>query len=429
LLKRLLIGLVILVVLAVVGIGLLAWRPAIAPVDVQAASAFPPELVAQGEKLAAAGNCSSCHTVKGGAQYAGGLGLDSGFGTIYSANITPDPETGIGRWSEEAFARALREGVERDGSQLFPAFPFDHFTKVRAEDVKALYAFLMTRAPVQSEPPANTLPFPYNIRALQAGWKLLFLKKGEFVDDPAKSAEWNRGAYLAEGLAHCSACHTPRNAAGAEKTNAAYAGATIEGWYAPAINAAPTSPVPWTQDEFFGYLRSGGTALHGSAAGSMSEVVHDSLAQLPDADVHALAAYFADVSGASNPATGEAVAKALAFAHRDIANANEEGGAHIYAAACASCHYNDTTPLLARPELALNSALSAPDASNLVHVILEGIGRADGMPNAFMPGFSHSFSDAEIAELAAYLRSTRTDQPAWKDLDATIAKIRKGEKT
>lgn len=424
--KRIFVGLLIVLLVGTLGLFAIAWRPAIEPAAMPAPSSFAADLVGKGEVLAAAGNCASCHTAKGGAPYAGGLGLESGFGTIYSTNITPDPQTGIGLWSEAALARALHEGVARDGSHLFPAFPYDHFTKVRDDDVHALYAFLMTRPAVKAEARANALPFPLDIRALQAGWKLLFFKKGTYAADSSKSEEWNRGAYLAEGLGHCAACHTPRNRMGAEKSGEAYAGAMVEGWFAPALNAAPTSPVPWTQDELFGYLRSGATALHGSAAGAMSEVVHDSLAKLTDADIHAIAAYFADISGAASAeaAVEPAVVKAMALEHRAI-DATDDAGANLYAAACASCHYNvGAPPLAVRPELALNSALSAPGPSNLIHVILDGIGRRDGLPVLLMPGFSSALSDADIAQLAAYLRRTRTDQPAWSDLEATVLKIR-----
>ncbi|MDR3388728.1 MAG: cytochrome c [Rudaea sp.] len=424
--KRLLIGLLGLVVLGVIGIFVLAWRSALPPIEPPAASSFPDALIAQGEVLAGAGNCASCHTQPGGQAYAGGVGLESGFGTIFSTNITPDADTGIGRWSEQAFARALHEGVARDGSQLFPAFPFDHFTKVRDEDIKALYAFFMTRQPLKAEAKQNALPFPLNVRALQAGWKLLFLHKGVYQPDPDKSEQWNRGAYLVEGLAHCAACHTPRNRLGAERTDAEYAGAMIESWLAPALTAANPAPMPWTQDELFAYLRTGATALHGSAAGAMSDVVHAGLAKVPDADVRAIAVYFADIDGSASRAASAdaALAKAMAFEHRDMHD-DIAAGANLYVAACASCHYNSgASPLPARPGLALNSALTGPDPSNLIHVILDGIGRDDGMPVLFMPGFAGALSDADIATLAAWLRRTRTDQPEWKDLQATVGRIR-----
>src|SRR5713226_2403917 len=189
---------------------------------------FPREQIAKGEELAHIGNCLSCHTADGGKPYAGGTPLKTPFGTIYGTNITPDPETGIGRWSLEAFTRAMREGVDRGGRNLFPAFPYDHFTKLSDEDIAALYAFVMTREPVNQKNLGNSVPLP---RASVSVWKSRYLQRGAYQADPTKSAEWNRGAYLAEGLGHCGACHTPRNALGAEKKDEVFAGAEVEGWH------------------------------------------------------------------------------------------------------------------------------------------------------------------------------------------------------
>lgn len=426
--KRSLIWVLTAVVLSTLAFFALAHRAEIQPVEPPAAAGvFPPELIARGEILATAGNCESCHTTKGGQHFAGGLGIGTPFGTIFTSNITPDPATGIGRWSEPAFARALHEGVARDGSHLFPAFPFDHFTRVTDDDVRALYAYLMTRPPVNFAPPANTVPFPLNIRALQWGWKLLFFHKGVYRPDSAKSETWNRGAYLSDGLAHCAACHSPRNALGASKTGSyAYTGGMVDGWFAPALTAANTAPLPWTEEELYGFLRTGGTAFHGVAAASMSEVIHFGLAKLSDDDVKAIATYFADINGAATRAAtdNEVLAKAMGVSDFDE---KEEGypGVSLYIAACASCHYNSgPAPLMARPELALNSALTAVEPTNLVQVVLHGIGLKDGAPGLFMPPFAH-LSDADIASLSAYLRRTRTDRPAWTDLEGKVAAIRK----
>src|SRR5262245_26313311 len=297
------------------------------PIAPPSAKEFAGDAIARGEMLAGVGDCAVCHTAPGGQLYAGGLPLVSAFGTIYSTNITPDPDTGIGRWSEAAFARAMHEGVARDGSHLFPAFPYDHYAKVRDDDVNALYAFFMTREPVRAAAKASTLPFPLNVRALQAGWKLLFFRDGVFRGDRAKSDEWNRGAYLAEGLGHCSACHTPRNALGAEKPSAAYAGAVIDGWLAPALTSANPAPMPWARAELAGYLATGSTALHGSAAGPMSPVVHEGLAKLPAADVQAIATYFADRNGSQSQenVAEQTLATTMAFAHRDARGDSDAG--------------------------------------------------------------------------------------------------------
>ena len=203
-LPRIIAGVVAGVVIAGAAAALaVTWRPAIAAVDPPAPQTFDSALVKHGRELAALGNCSDCHTAQGGGSFAGGLPVPTPFGTIYSSNITPDPETGIGRWSEDAFRRAMRSGVDRDGQHLYPTFPYDHFTNVSDQDDAALYAFLMTRPPVHAPERKNELRFPLDQRFVIAGWKLLFLRHGTFEPDGIKSAEWNRGAYLVEGLAHC----------------------------------------------------------------------------------------------------------------------------------------------------------------------------------------------------------------------------------
>src|SRR5262245_48807463 len=213
-------------------------QPAIAPIDVPRRETFAPDLVRHGAELAAVGDCNTCHTAPGGKAFAGGLALPTPFGTIYSTNITPDPDTGIGRWSEAAFQRAMREGVDRAGRHLYPVFPYDHFTLLTDADNKALYAFLMTREPLRATTPENDLRFPFNMRIALAGWKFLFLHKGPYQFDRSKSEAWNRGAYLVEGLGHCGACHTPRNALQAERRGENLAGGEAEGWTAYALNRA-----------------------------------------------------------------------------------------------------------------------------------------------------------------------------------------------
>jgi mono/diheme cytochrome c family protein len=357
--KKALFGLVALGCLGLLGFGALAWRPAIAPISTPAPDSFAPELVAKGKALAGGGYCAECHTAKGGQKFAGGYPMATPFGVLYSTNITPDRETGIGTWSEAAFARAMHEGVARDGSHLFPGFPYDHFSKLSDDDVKALYAYFMTRAPIKASAPPNTIPFPLNIRALQEGWKILFFRPRRFEAVAGRSAEWNRGAYLALGLSHCGACHTPRNMLGAEKTGEAYAGAVIDNWIAPPLTADNPAPAPWTRDELYDYLRTGASVLHGTAAGPMSAVVHG-LAALPDTDVKAIATYFADIDHADDRAAsvGAAVARAMSYASLG-AGQEFDADARLYAAACGSCHYNSgSAPLTVRPDLALNSALS-----------------------------------------------------------------------
>lgn len=421
--QRILIGSVL--VLLLVGCVGISWRPSMEPVAPPAAASFTPTLVAFGAQLAAAGNCAACHTAPGGAAFAGGLGLETGFGLAYSSNITPDPQTGIGGWSEAAFARAMREGVDREGSHLLPAFPYTHFTKLSDADVKALYAFFMTRPAVVAEERENTIKFPFNVRALLAGWKLLFFDRGVYQNVRGKSEVWNRGAYLAEGLTHCAACHTLRNRFGAEQSQLAYAGAPFEGWLAPALNASNPAPLPWTQQDLYDYLRSGESEAHGVAAGAMASVVHDGLAKLPDADLRALATYFADINGSAARAPTAAAALALAASRRLVdAGRESEPGANLYLAACASCHYSAAAPAPAvRGSLSLSSALTSDDPANFIQTVMHGVGgAAQGRTTGpYMPGFALALTDTDIALLAAYLRRTRSDQPAWPNLPAAIA--------
>lgn len=433
--KKICIGLLVLLAL-ILAVVLAAvayyWRPAIAPIMPPPAAAFTKQAVEQGRILAGMGNCAACHTADGGTAYAGGRAMTTPFGTIYSSNLTPDTRTGIGRWSLAAFQRAMREGVGRDGQHLFPVFPYTHFAQINDADLSALYAYLMTRAPVESVPPANTVPFPLDQRVLQAGWKLLFFHPGAALPHAPLSLsglqvqQWHRGRYLAEGVAHCSACHTPRNALGAEIASAAYAGAAIDNWYAPALTAANTAPLPWTRDELYAFLRTGATALHGVAAGPMSQVVHEGMAASPDADIRALALYFAQLDQADQRKVDtEAVIKASIERSKRVARVDNDMGASLYVAACASCHSNSNdVPVLQRPELSLNSAVSAPDPSNLIQVILHGMGKNEGLQGALMPGFEHALSNADIAQLAAYLRRSRSHQPAWSNLEATVARLR-----
>jgi mono/diheme cytochrome c family protein len=427
--RNVLIGLAAVVVIGLVVFTLLAWRPAIAEVDPVDPSSFSADLVARGEVIAAAGYCATCHTVAGKPAYAGGYGVASDFGTIYSTNITPDPEQGIGRWSEEAFVRAMRKGVRRDGAHLFPAFPYTHFAKVSDEDLSALYAFLMTQPAAQTEIPENTLGAPFNWRALQGGWKLLFFRGGEFKPDSSKSDAWNRGAYLSEGLSHCSACHSPRNGLGAEEGGSErYAGALVDDWYAPAISTRPDASLPWTEEELFAFLRTGGSPFHGTATGTMSQVVHDGLGLLPDEDVRAIATYFADLAGApAEIPLAEIEAKETNNAGDQLAESQRRGEL-IYVGYCVSCHDSPPTAQTAtRPELAINSAVVGPDPTNFARIVLRGVSDAEGRPDTYMPGFGMILSDRDVADVAAYLRTAYAGGDAsglWADVETRVAEMR-----
>jgi mono/diheme cytochrome c family protein len=420
---RVLFAILAIVVVGAGAFAALAYRPAIAAIEPVDAGSLPAEQVERGRVLAAAGNCASCH----GENYAGGRGIASDFGTIYATNITPDAATGIGTWSEAAFARAMRKGVRRDGAHLFPAFPYTHFAKLTDDDVSALYAYVMSRPAVASEVPQTKLDGVANWRALQGGWKLLYFKGAAFTPNPEKSEAWNRGAYLAEGVGHCSACHSPRNQLGGELTGAmAYAGALVDNWYAPAINAVPDAELPWTAGELYAYLRTGASALHGVASGTMSEVVHESLSALPDSDIEALAAYFADVAGAPAEIATADVEAALAPTAAELSD-NARRGELIYVGYCVSCHFNRAdAPSPARPELTVNSAVVGPDPSTFLRVLIGGVTEADGNPDAYMPGFAYVLSDRDIADVASYLRASfaSSDDAGWSNLEARAAEIR-----
>lgn len=401
-----------------------ACRPSIAATDWSAS--FDPEIVKRGRALAAIGNCSDCHTVAGGKSLAGGVPVSTPFGKIFSTNITPDPQTGIGRWSEADFRRAMRSGVDQNGRHLYPTFPYDHFTNVTDEDDRALYAYLMTREPVSSRAPENELRFPLNERPLIAGWKLLFLHPATFKPDSAKSAEWNRGAYLVQGLAHCGACHTPRNVFGAERTGASFSGGESEDWSAYAINAQSPALVPWDAEALYTYLRNGWHPEHGAAHGPMAQVVSN-LSSVPAADVHAIATYMADVLGPpARERSLKAVLDRAASVARAPAHAGSQGEA-IYAAACAACHESGRPPPYGGISLSLSSAVSGPDPRNLANIVLAGVRPVEDARSPDMPGFAESMNDAQIAALMGFLRSRFTREAEWSNIEPTIADARRAQ--
>jgi mono/diheme cytochrome c family protein len=439
-LVRYLAGIVVVFAVIAVGFVMFAWRSEIAPVEVPSARSFDSAIVAKGASLAAIGNCNVCHTREGGEPFAGGLKLPTPFGAIYATNITPEPETGIGRWSEDAFIRAMREGVDREGRHLYPAFPYDHFTQVTDEDNRALYAFLMTRKPVRAEAPANELPFPLDVRLVLAGWKLLFFTPGEYRPDTAQTAEWNRGAYLAEGLGHCGACHTPRNLLGAEKKGEHYAGGEAEGWTAYALNAASPAPVPWTVDSLSTYLSTGFEEHHGVARGPMAPVTAN-MKSAADGDAKAIATYVASIMGEPSAERRDRGARALEAEtrhppglHVQTAGAQtlpvgvdaKEPGAAIYAAACSTCHDAGRPVPYGGLPLRLSTAPSGPTPMNPINVILFGLPAPEGEAGPIMPGFAGAMTDRQIADLLSYLRKTFSDQPAWTETEAMVRDIRAG---
>ena len=412
---------------AVVGIGaaVLPWR-AIAPIARPDTSVYSAATIARGQQLAALGDCAVCHTSANGILNAGGRPLETPFGAIHSTNITPDVETGIGAWSYPAFERAMREGIRRDGRHLYPAFPYTHFAKTTDADLQALYAYLMAQAPVRAETPNNTLAFPLNLRPLMAGWNALFHQPEVFRADVTKSELWNRGAYLVEGLGHCSACHSPRNALGAEKQGAYLAGGFAEGWEAPALTSLSQAPIPWSEDELYAYLRTGESRFHGVAAGPMAPVVKE-LTALPDQDIRAMAVYLGSFNNSAIDTPAQyALAAKLEASTGTQAMAASSFGARLYQGACAVCHEVGGAPLFgSRPSLALNSNLHSSLPDNLVQVILHGIAKPVSSDLGYMPAFKESLTDGQVAELASYLRRQfAPDRPAWTNIEATVGRIR-----
>jgi mono/diheme cytochrome c family protein len=427
---RIVLTFALLLILAVVGFGLWSQRPEMAAIEPPPRGAFSDDLIKKGASLAAIGNCGVCHTKKDRPAYAGGRPIPTPFGTIYSTNITPDAETGIGRWSEEAFRRALREGIARDGHHLYPAFPYEHYTRASDDDIRAIYAFVMTRTPVAYRPPTNALPFPVNQRRIMAFWNLLYFDDAPFQPDPRQSAEWNRGAYLVEGLGHCGDCHTPRNALGAEMQSSVLAGGEAEGWSAPALNAASPAPAPWDNAHLFAYLRRGWASEHGSAAGPMQPIVGD-LAETDESDARAIAIYIAAQIGEPSAERRQKSDALLARVResREPAQPNpgEETAAALFAGACAGCHIGSSSIVAPRGiDLRLSTAISAPDPRNAIFIVLDGIRPPDGQPGRWMPRFESTFTDQQLAELLAYLRAHYSEASVWTDLEAWVRDIRRG---
>ncbi|HEY3950432.1 cytochrome c [Phenylobacterium sp.] len=373
--------------------------------------------VARGAALSKLGDCALCHTAEAGAPFAGGRAIPTPFGKVFASNITPDAQTGIGRYSEAEFARAMHKGVRRDGAELYPAFPYDHFTGASDADIAALYAFLMGRRPVRQDTPAPQLVPPLGFRPLMGVWKALYFHPQPFRPTPGKSDEWNRGAYLVETFGHCGACHTPHGALGAEQKAKALDGAFVEGWYAPPLNGKTPASMPWTADALYAYLRTGLGPTHAAAAGPMGEVTRE-LARAPEGEVRAMAVYLAERMAAAAPTATVDRESQAARAHPQ--------GARLYAGACADCHEAGSAMMReGRPPLTLGTPLHEADPRDTLAIVLKGLEPPTGASGPFMPAFGAAFTDAQLADLAAYLRARFTDQPAWANLPAAARTARK----
>lgn len=391
-------GLLVLVIVAVLTVLLVL---AIEPRAIARAAMPPPQaspdLVQRGEYLARAGDCTACHTAPGGQPFAGGLALDTPFGKIVASNITPDRDTGIGGWTEAAFARALRQGVSTDGHLLYPAMPYNDYTKVSDADVHALKAYLDSLLPVHRTVEANQLPFPFNIRQMMLGWNLLFFRDARFQPDAQQLDDWNRGRYLVDGLGHCTACHTGKNLLGGDK--AYLQGGALQGWYAPELSGNTYLGLgKWSAAEVAAYLKTGGTD-QAMATGPMAEAVEHSTQYLTDPDLAAIATYLKSLPG-SNRAAPLPIPKD----HPTIVR-----GRALYAVNCAACHRSSGAGVATMlPALASSPTVQAPDPSGVIHTILSGGAAAATRPNptgARMPGFAWKLDDADVAAIATDIRN------------------------
>jgi mono/diheme cytochrome c family protein len=356
------------------------------------------QTIARGQALTIAGGCTSCHTADPARPFAGGKRIDTPFGAITSPNLTPDRDTGLGAWSDEDFHRALRDGVDPDGSRYYPAFPYPNFTKLTRDDIAAIRAYLATLTPFRYEAPPPQLRWPLNYRVVMRGWNYLFFRPGIFQPDQQKSAEWNRGGYLVEGVAHCGACHTPKNLFGADRRGRLYGGGTVDGWFAPRLDSAARGGLKsWSVDDIVEYLASGRNG-RSHAGGPMVDVVRHSTSLMSDADVRAIAVFLKDLpAGTPEPA--------VAALPQDDINA----GKKVYDRACIACHEADGSgaPRI-YPPLPGNANLQAANPLSTLRIILDGAQTmtTQRAPNTgSMPAYAAPLSDREIADVTNYIRN------------------------
>ena len=410
-----------LVVAAVVALNLRGEAPLPAMTEEVPATAAQ---VARGAYLARVGSCAGCHTARGGAAYAGGRGIETPFGKVFAGNLTPDVATGLGAWSSADFWRALHHGRSRDGRLLYPAFPYPNYTQVTREDSDALYAYLRSLSAVAQPRTPHALRFPFSTQAALAVWRALYFRPGQPPEDLSRSAEWNRGAYLVQGLGHCTACHTPRNALGAERKAQALGGGTVagQGWYAPALDMPTEAGVAqWPLQDVVALLQTG-VAPQGSVTGPMAEVVFRSTQHLTPTDARAIAVYLQALPQRSAPAV---VAKPPAAA------AALARGAKVYEQHCAQCHGDQGQGVPgAIAALAGNRAVLQADTTNLLRVVLQGgyLPATAGNPRPHgMPPFQQTLSDEEVAAVTTFVRNSWGNQaPGVGTIEVYRARERRG---
>ncbi len=397
----------------IVWVGLAVAAIASWPVPGATAANEAQTIVQRGEYLATAGDCISCHTADGGKAFSGGYRINTPFGYLLAPNITPDPETGIGRWSADDFYRALHEGVNKHGQDMYPAMPYDFYTRVTRADSDAIFAYLKSLPPVRNAVDVNHLRFPFNQRWTMAGWRELFFDEGTFKADPSASASWNRGAYLVEGLGHCSACHSPRDDLGGIERRHEYSGAEIDGWFAPNLSSNLHLGLgSWTAEEIATYLKTGARKGGTTAFGPMAEVVHNSTSQLTDADLAAMAAYLKTLP----PESPLRAAKA-------VPSESQVRGASLYMDHCSACHQAKGRGMPGIfPPLAGNGAVIDRDPGNVLQAVLKGIPTQDGYVP--MPSFASQLDDQEIADVANYVRTSWGNGAVANATAADVARLR-----
>jgi len=385
------------------------WPASIDAIEATNAQPTGSALVAKGEYLTKAADCAACHTTPGGEPFAGGRAFKLPFGTIYSTNITPDQATGIGRWSDLEFVRALHRGIGRSGEDLYPAFPYTAYALLSTDDVLAIRAYLSTVRPVSLRNTDNTLAFPFNQRYVLRAWKLLFMPSRQWEPSAAHDAAWNRGSYLAEALAHCGDCHTPRNLLFATKSGRKYAGAVVDGWKAYNITSDNETGIgAWSDEELERYLSSGHAQARGSAAGGMAEAIDLSLRHLSTDDIAALTRYLRTVPAqrselavrvVHDPATLNGATAWSPGADRD-----DSAGFQVFASACASCHgWDGNGQQTDNAGLRGSRSVNDPAGTNVVRAVLEGIKIGSPAGNNTMPRFADAYSDEEIAAVSNYV--------------------------
>jgi mono/diheme cytochrome c family protein len=371
--------------------------------------------VARGEYLARAGDCISCHTANGGAPFAGGYRLDTPFGHMLAPNITPDAGTGIGSWSADDFFRALHDGINRHNRDMYPTMPYDFYTRATRADIDAIYAYLRTVAPVRNKVDVNHLYFPFDQRYTMAVWRELYFREGALRNNPAKSAAWNRGAYLVEGFGHCSDCHSPRNLLGGIEKSRDFEGAVIDGWFALDLTSdIVTGLGTWTVDEIATYLKTGVFRGRTTTLGPMAEVVRNSTSHLTDADLRAMAEYLKSIPPESTLRTGHV-----------RPDPTRAAAAKAYLDHCGGCHQAGGRGIPGVfPPLAGNGVVVASDPADILKVVLQGIpARNQRVP---MPSFAGQLDDAAIAAIANYLRTSWGNTAAPNATAAEVAKLRGG---